>query len=181
MKKCLLVLMTMLAFGIARAEEPKKADSPKPDTKTDTGALTPEKLGAMLRDLGYEPKDVSVDKKKDIYEITTESNGWKVYITVSLSSDRTLLWLDVNFNPIANTEASPTAAWLKLLELSHENDPIHFTLDDKNRIHVAMPQDNHGITPVALRKTIENFDAVVRQTAPYWKADNFKPQPKPKS
>jgi hypothetical protein len=173
MKKFLLVLTAILAFGIARAEEPKTTETPKTEAKKDNNALTPEKLGAMLHELGYEPKDISLNNKKDIYTITTEKDNWKIYISVSLSNDLTTMWLDVNFHPLEDLKGVQTDAWLKLLELSHENDPIHFTLDAKKRIHVAMPRDNFGITPAVLRKEIEKFDATVRQTEPYWKTANF--------
>jgi len=178
MNKYILTLTALLTFGIAWADEPKKADAPQPAPKKDTGVVTPEKLGEMLRDLAYEPKDISVNNKKDNYEITTETNNWKLYISVSVSGDLTTLWLDVHFAPLTELDEAPTAALMKLLELSHDNDPIHFSLDEKKRIHVVMPRDNYGITPVVLRKEIEKFDATVRQTSQFWRSSNFKALPK---
>jgi uncharacterized protein (TIGR03067 family) len=168
-----------LALGVALALTAVASETPQPDPKKDDrGVLTPERLGEMLTDLAYEPKDISLNNKKDSYEIVTEQGNWKLFLSVSISTDRQVLWLDARFAPLANPDAAPAAAWLKLLELSNENDPIHFTIDNSKRVHISMPLDNFGITPVEMRKQIERFDAVMRKTEPYWKAANFNPLPK---
>ena len=178
MKKYVFVLTATLALTATPAGEAKQPETLKGDAKKVGGVLTPESLGEMLKDLAYEPEDVSLDKKKDAYKVTTERDGWKIFINVSLSADRTVVWFEAKFNPLADPDAAPAAAWLALLQLTDDHAPAHFTFDNKKRIRIKSPLYNHGITPGEMRRHIERFEATVRSTEPYWKAANFSALPK---
>ena len=57
-----------------------------------------------LKDLAYEPEDISKEKTKDFYKITTDRDGWKIFINISLSTDRTVVWFEVKFAPVAEPD-----------------------------------------------------------------------------
>ena len=136
--------------------------------------LTPEALAERLTDLGYEPKDVSAKKNKEVWQVVTERDNWKVYINVSLSTDRKYLWLELKTAPLTGPDQAPADVWLRLLELSYAHFPAQFsyTKEDK-RIHLWKPVLNHNLTPAKLRAEIDAFDAVARKTVDAWNPKNF--------
>jgi hypothetical protein len=147
----------------ARQDEAKKAAGQM---------LTPTGLGDLLRDLGYEPKEVG--KKKDIYDIVVERNNWKIFIRISLSGDRKNLWLDASTVTLKDPDSAAPAVWLKLLELNDEIIPARFSYDNKfKQIHLLKPLENQGITPARMRQEIDAFDSLMRRTEPAWAPKNF--------
>jgi hypothetical protein len=186
MTKHILTFALLLSAGVAAASPqpnlpevpaapttPAAATAPAQTSAADPIAITPEKLVSILADLGYEPKDVSLNGTKDYYQITSERNGWKLFITVSFSSDRSTLWLGVKFKQLDNTAAASPDSWLKLLELTNTYYPVHFALDETPRIHVWMAIPNAALDATELRTQIEYFDEVVRTTQPSWISANF--------
>lgn len=157
----------------APAASTAPAEPPSQPVEVASTAITPEKLGTMLADLGYEVKDISVDGKKDYYQIVSEREGWKIFITVSLSTDQTLVWLGVKFAPLPNAAAASPEAWLKLLELTQTHYPVHFALDETSRIRIWLPIENVEVDLNRLRTEIEGFDDVVRTSASHCAAANF--------
>ena len=127
--------------GVRQDEAPKKQAG---------GALTPEGLSAMLSGLAYAPKDVG--KNKDVYQIVVDRDDWKIFIQVSLSTDRKYVWLDAATKVLADPDKATPAAWLKLLALNDEIIPARFAFDKKHKqIHLLSPFDNRGVTPARLR------------------------------
>lgn len=150
-----------------QGEAPKKGD--------DKGALSPEGLGEMLRDLGYEPKDLG--KNKDRYQILVERDDWKVFLRVSLSGNRKYVWLDASTQALADPDAAPPAAWLRLLQLNDEIFPARFTFDKKaKQIRLLLPFENRGITPARMRQQLDSFDQILRRTEPDWDPKKFGPK-----
>lgn len=144
-----------------------------------SGVLTPEALGEMLTNLAYEPKDVSNNKTKDVYEIMTERDGWKIYPHISLSNDRTRIWFYIKTKPLPNPDEASGEAWLKLLETNVQISPAFFSYEEKTkRIYLWMAVENVDMTPVVMRRLIEQFDGIVRKTGDYWASRNFKATPK---
>jgi hypothetical protein len=167
MKRTLPVLTALLlavtAAPACQDQAPKKAGGE---------VLTPEGLGEMLNDLGLEPK--AAGKNKDIYDVAIEKENWKVFIRVSLSGDRKIVWLDSSTKVLTDPEAAKPAVWRKLLELNDEIIPARFSYDKKfKQIHLMRPLDNQGITPARMRQEIDAFDALMRRTEPAWNPKNF--------
>ena len=163
----------------ARADEPQKPDVTQSENQTkDKAVLTAAQLDAMLQGLGYETKDVSGNDSHNVFEISTEAEGWKILIMVSVSGDGSTIWFDSKFKPLSDVTQASAASWAKLLELSRTYNPAFFTLDKTGRIHVSATLDNFAVTPSMLRRELERFDSVVRKSYPHWKADCFTPAPK---
>jgi hypothetical protein len=176
MSRLVHLLVLLAAVSPAISQDSAKKDNPdKKDAAP--GALSPEGLGDLLRDLGYEPKDIS-EKKTGVWQITTDRNEWKLYIAISLSGNGKLLWFSVRFAALADPDSAPASAWLKLLELSEAYSPTHFSYDSgTKRIEVARPVPNERITSAELRKQLDSFDSTVRKTEPFWKSANFRASP----
>jgi hypothetical protein len=139
--------------------------------------LTPDELGKMLTNLALEPKDNSKDKNRDVYLVSIDHDGWKVPITVSLSTNRNVLWLEIKTPPLPTPGEAGADAWLRLLELSSESVPAHFAYDkESKRLHLYKPFPNQGWTPKRLREEIANFDSLVRRTVSAWDPKNFAPK-----
>jgi hypothetical protein len=179
MTKHFAFLALLLSAAVAAADppaDPKTPDAPMTPMAApaaDASAITPAQLGEMLNDLGYDVKDVSLDKKADSYTVTSDRDGWKLFINVSLSTDRQYVWFDVKFKPLADATVASPGAWLKLLDLTRQYHPVHFALDKSGRIHVSEGTPNVGLTADDLRKELDSFDDIVRHTQDAWKASAF--------
>jgi hypothetical protein len=125
--------------------------------------LMPSALGAMLRMMGYEPESSNVSEN---FTIRIMHNNWETVITVSVSPNRQILWLACAFT-IAEPDRTPNATWMKLLGENFNIGPAHFALQG-NVLQLQQPFDNRGVTPPRLRQQIEQFDAILRQTATLW-------------
>jgi hypothetical protein len=167
MKSIALVLVVLFLIPATLSAGQDEA-AKKPGSE----ALTPTGLGALLNDLGYEPKEAG--KKKDIYDIAVERDNWKIFIRISLSGDRKSIWLDASTVALKDPDAAKPAAWLKLLELNNEIVPARFSYDKKfKQLHLLKPFDNRGFTPARMRQEIDAFDALMRRTEPVWAPKNF--------
>jgi hypothetical protein len=163
-----IVLAVALALAVARAPIDPKQGAEK-------GVVTPEGLGEMLRDLGREPKEMGTDKNR--YQILIDRDDWKVFVRVSLSGNRKYVWLDASTQALADPDAAPPGAWLRLLHLNDEIFPARFTYDKKaKQIRLLMPMENRGITPARLRQEIDAFDQLFRRTEPDWNPKRFAPK-----
>jgi uncharacterized protein (TIGR03067 family) len=137
-----------------------------------TEAIGTDQLGKYLRSIGFEPKALS----PDVYQVTVEKDRWAVHVMLSLSADGHRIWLESKFAPIDQPERVPAAAWLRLLEANEKIGPAHFAFDKTdNRIHLYRSFDNRLVDANRIKKEIDQFDTVVRQTQDIWRGENFKP------
>ena len=160
------MLIVLLAFPVAgfALGDTEKPKSPEKD------ALDSERIGKLLKDLGYEPLSLS----ETVHQVSVSREGWKVHIMVSLTGEGDRLWLECKFAPIAQPQTVPASAWLKLLEENERISPAHFSFDKSDkRIHLYKAFDNVGITPARLKKELDAFDAIVRRTQNIWRIENF--------
>jgi uncharacterized protein (TIGR03067 family) len=173
MKLSIAALVLMFATtGFAVADEPVS----KIDAKT--APLTTETLGVMLTDLALEPRDVSQKKNKEVYGITTDRDGRKFNINISLSTDRTALWFELKVVAIPDSNADVGDAWFRLLAHNNNITPAYFTFNEREkRIYLMMTVANADLTPNRMRKLIDQFDGYVRLTAADWDPKNFRPVP----
>jgi hypothetical protein len=71
-------------------------------------------------------------------------------------------------------ERAPASALLALLRENWALAPAHFAFN-KDGLYLHRSLENRGLTPVRLRKEIDEFDALVRRTSPIWSKKNFAP------
>jgi uncharacterized protein (TIGR03067 family) len=166
MRNAMIVVLLALPVGWLAFGQPDKKDPPP------TGTLTSARLGKLLKDLGYEPSELSAE----VYQVSLDREGWKVHVMVSLTAGGDRVWFESKFAPIAQPEAVPASAWRKLLEENDRIGPAHFTFDKNDkRIHLYKSVDNVGLVPARLKKELDAFDATVRRTQAVWRAENFAP------
>jgi hypothetical protein len=180
MIKHILTFALLLSAGLAAAQTalppgvPAPPPPPAPAPVADPTAITPARLVELLTDLGYEPKEVSTDGKQDSYLITSEREGWKLPIGVSLSPDRSVLWVGATFEALSNPAAAAPSAWLKLLEATNQHQPIHFAINEQSRrVSLWLGFPNTHLDASFLREQLETFEDAVRTTHPYWKTEAF--------
>lgn len=166
MRNAMLVVLLAFPLGWLAFGQADKKDPPS------TGTLTSAQLGKLLKDLGYEPHELSAE----VYQVSIDREGWKVHVMVSLTASGDRVWFESKFAPIAQPEAVPASAWRKLLEENDRIGPAHFTFDKNDkRIHLYKGVDNVGMVPARLKKELDAFDATVRRTQAVWRAENFAP------
>jgi hypothetical protein len=134
--------------------------------------LNLDSLFQMLTNLAYEPRKAN----ETSYEVVISRDGWDIVLDLSFSGDKSNLWISAYFGnkePIAEVAA---ATWVALLRENWSVAPAHFALSNA-ALYLQRAVENQDITPVKLRKAIEQFDATVRRTVKVWSRDNFPPPP----
>lgn len=162
----------VLSAGPAQ-DTPKKAE-PK---KAEPARLTTEKLGAMLTDMGFEPKS----QDKQYYTVKVSVPDWESTVWLWVVSDREVR-LFAGIGLWAGFEDAPAGAWLKLLEANDALRPAAFALEAKRqRLTLSRPVPNADLTPAKLRKELTGFAELVKTNRDVWKATNFLPEVTPEA
>jgi hypothetical protein len=147
---------------------PKGAPAGIPSQQT--GPMTDEALLQMLRGLGYEPKISTLNNGGKMYEISVSRGGLTYSFNLSLSSDKTVIWIQVALARIPVENKVQSEAPLKILKLNDSSTgKAKFTIKKSGYLYLAMPLDNEGVTPARLRTAIEGLAGYAKNTAAYWK------------
>lgn len=147
---CALCLLGALAVAAVAAEAPARP--------------TPATLGAMLTDLGYEPREAGMTKTKDRWAVDVEIDGVNFDVEASLSADGTMLWLAAR---LATPVNPADATWLKLLGENGRITPALLSFDPSSRsINLRMAANAQQLTPVKLKAALDLFQGYLRRTAP---------------
>lgn len=126
--------------------------------------LTYPQLVAMLRGMGYEPKELSTDPAKPKSEVQTKTAKFNVPIAFEISPSGRFIWLTIK---LGDSGVSGDTA-IRILQRGASIQPTQFYLTSKNELMIAMPIDNRDVTPAYLRFVIEKLDADVDSTADLW-------------
>jgi len=132
--------------------------------------LKSTELKAMLSKMGYEMKEVG----DELYEVTVDRDNWQVFVTMSVSKDGKLVWLDCKFPELTSPDTAPGAAYLRLLQENANVAPNFFAFNKvDNRIHIYRALDNKNVTSGQVRREITQFDQTVRTTVDLWRPEAF--------
>jgi uncharacterized protein (TIGR03067 family) len=165
MRNAIIVVLLALPVGWLAFGQSKKEP-------TSTGSFSGKQMAGLLKDMGYEPQELS----DEVYQVSLERDGWKVHMMISLTKDGERFWLESKFAPIAEPDLVPAAAWRKLIEENERIGPAYFSFDKSDkRIHLYKSFDNVGLNPARLKKELDAFDATVRRTQTVWRVENFAP------
>jgi hypothetical protein len=166
-KLVLAAVLTIGLNGLVAADPmptvPSK-QAPEP-AKVTLSAITDEHLGQMLEGMGYEVKPGTYQGGGRYFDIQLSSK-FEYYVRFSLSPNKRVVWLAVT---LGDMPADVTAAQLQgLLQVVN-------TKTGKMQLHLAgktvkaeQPLDNIGVTPVRLRREIEDLVASLDGTADVW-------------
>jgi hypothetical protein len=161
-----------LAISGATLAQTGPAVNPNP-TNTGTPAkdvLTKENLATFLRGLGYQVEAKTDANGALICYVKIQRDGWNFTVEVQFSKDMKHIWLDCPLgNPIAaNAQLSP-AKLLKLLELTHQYGPTHFSFrTGDRRLCLSHTFANQGMTPDAFKNILDRLLKQVKDSYPEW-------------
>jgi hypothetical protein len=123
--------------------------------------VTNSNLKTTLENMGFEAKELSANN----YEISVNLS-YKVYMAVALSPDESRIWLTTFFYDKSLSTYS-SEKLIKLLQSNWTTGVSFFALDS-TKLKMTRPIENRNVTPVLLRKEIENHARNVESTEALW-------------
>jgi hypothetical protein len=135
-----------------------------------SGVLTNTNLAEFLKGLGHKVEVKTFADGTVKCFLTISRDGWKYVVEVDLSQGKSHIWLTCPLgNPIAaNAQLSP-AKLLKLLELTHQYGPAHFSFRTSDRrLCLSIAVANQGMTADAFKNVLDNLLKKVKDSYPEW-------------
>jgi uncharacterized protein (TIGR03067 family) len=143
----------------------------EPETQPPAGGFTVAKLKEAIGKLGYDLMPHSTD---EIFWISVNREKTAFSVRVSLSSDRTNLWMTTPLNDLSESHMTNQEAIRRLLQENETIGPARFSfLEAEKNLRLQRPTPNRDMSAVKLRKEIESFDALARKTKPLWLREAF--------
>jgi hypothetical protein len=168
---CLLSLG--LPAGVARGDDPlKKSEGSVENSKPSGTTLTDESLKTLLERMGYEFEPIKSTSGLTMYRVKFEQSNWTYTMYVSLSGDKSMVWLATPLIELPAGDKVPEAILEKLLQKTDELGPCHFSLKGR-RVYLNLPLENRNITPARLRQALDTMATNVKETAPYWTVEKW--------
>jgi hypothetical protein len=143
------------------------------------GALTDGDLVAMLRNLGYEPKEMKAGTAS-YYRVATTFDSRTWYVDFELSPNKKFVWISFWMNALPVGQRVPADVMERMLDANQRYGPAHFRYSPTSRvISVGMALGNRGLTQAELRYQIDYFVDTLRQTQSLWNSALWAPAPAP--
>jgi hypothetical protein len=124
-------------------------------------------LRAMIVGLGFEVKDLSTEVGKEKYELVVVSGGYNVPIGAELSPSRSYIWFTASLGQV-----NEKTKWEQLLRANGKIQPTQFYVTSSNFLMIGLTVENHGVTPVWLKKSIDKVASDTASQAAAWRSDN---------
>jgi hypothetical protein len=177
-------LVACTGIAMSRADQPapeKKTGEPKPIAPAAAAQppLTDESLLTMLKNMGYTPEVEKTLNGRNCYKLSIDRAGLTYAINISLSGDKTRLWINAWLSDVPEKEPISADRLLDLLEGNWTYGPAHFRYYSKFRmLNLGLGVDNHDITPSVLREQLETFSNTLTKSEPLWNVKKWKPTDK---
>lgn len=174
------IALAALAFGLAGAGI--QAGDKKEKTKLPAGAIDDDVLKDRLENLGYEPKPSKSTAGSAMYLLDFERDNFRYVFYVSLSSDKSRLWMSAALRKLPDAKDVRKDILEKILLKNDEIGPTHFTLRKNRFLYLELALDNRDLTSKRLRKEIDEFSVNLRNTQSLWdptkypKVEDSKPE-----
>jgi hypothetical protein len=132
--------------------------------------LTDDQVGALLKSMGYEPETYNNDLGGHYFVVKLERSGWKVAMSVSVSQDRTFIWISTPVIEIPDVSKVSVPALLKIMEQNYVLGPSFFSFRPAagSRLYFSTPIPNRVVTPAVLRSNIDQLVTTVQSTFSLW-------------
>lgn len=137
------------------------------DAQTGTAQLDYAGLKSMVKNMGYEPKDLDKTPGKEVAEFTVKGPKLTLYITTEVSSSKSYVWLTVSFGKTSEIK-NFSARLENLLKENAMIQPGQFFISKGGYLKYALPLENRGIDAALLRKRIDKVVEDVEDTAGVW-------------
>jgi hypothetical protein len=133
-----------------------------------TAPLDYAALGAELQQLGVNPQD-----QKTFYQLavkaTLDSTDYTFPITVSLSTDKSVVWVLCNLVQADKNGTPPADTLMALLSANNQMGISSFALADNHMLMLQAPFTNLGVTSQVMGANLKSFFANLKATQPVWK------------
>ncbi len=120
-------------------------------------------LKAMVDGLGYETKNIGSEVGKEKYEFKVKTEGFDVPMAAEISPSKNYIWLTANLG--ATSEKTKYEA---ILRANGAVQPTQFYVNSKGLLMVAIPIENHGVTPAWMKKCIDKLGNDLTDQAEAW-------------
>lgn len=190
-KRTSWLMAAVLAAGLtvvtlsARAQPPPTPAPPPPlppIVQPVARQLTLEELGSMLDMLGYSPKPYNnKDGKLAGYDLEFPFADWTMRMSVSLSFNKTNIWVNTNIQTLTDLAAVRVEGLLKLLAENNKVWPayVYYTEGTRPALRLALPIPNSNVTAAVLRTKINDFSNNIKRLIILWKSFQTAPAPLP--
>lgn len=153
-------VLPIVATGVIGSFAVQSAETP----------LTAKELREVLVGLGYEVKDLSTEAGKEKYEILTKTDSFNVPMGAEISPSKSYIWLTVYLGADADTRKHRD-----ILKQNGLVQPSQFYVTKSDKLMVALPVENRGMTPAYLKDKISKLVGDVESSATVWQAGSPPP------
>jgi hypothetical protein len=145
-----------------------RGDATAPPAAPSAG-ITLESLKAMIEGLGYEPKLNTFADGSQNCEVAFPRGTWSIYVNMSLSPDKSNLWMTVLLTSVPDPAKASGAAVLSLLEKEDAVWPGYITYySGPKTLWLSRPMKTDALKPAMLRSNLESMADSIIATAPQW-------------
>lgn len=155
----LILAFATLSLGYTQpAPIPPKADPAAP--------IDDNRLGEMLEGLGLEITRGSYESGAAYFDAKLTTQDYTFPVRISLSSNKRVIWLSVNLREIPSD--TPAERLRGLLEaINTKTGKMQFRLVG-NELKANQPLDNAAVTPVRLRREVNELTTTLQDTFRIW-------------
>lgn len=150
MRSQLLASLALTSFGVIAAQPAAKDDS----------RWDGPRLKQCLTDLGYEPKELSADKKWEV-KVTTEK--FNIPVSTELSTSGNYIWLTAFLGAAPTDETAG-----KLLRRNFKIQPSQFYVTDKGNLLIGLACENRAMSNAIMRKALDKLCGDVASSSEDW-------------
>jgi hypothetical protein len=133
-------------------------------------------LKTMLDGMGLdEVKENKNDKGEVVsYSVNIQRAPWTFWISVSLSPDKTNVWLNAWLSKVPDPGNVPPKVLLGLLAANEKIWPAYFIYSETwTQFRLSMPVPNRDVKAKDLRKQLDLTCSMIQEYAPLWNPEKW--------
>jgi hypothetical protein len=133
------------------------------ETQSETERLDAAGLKKLVTGLGYEAKDIVTEVGKEKFSVDIATTGFNVPVGVEIAPSKNYIWLTANVG-----KADAATKYEAMVKQNSKIQPSFFYVTDSGTMMVGLPVENHGVTPVWMKKCIDKLANDVSNSASVW-------------
>jgi hypothetical protein len=187
--KSVALALPALALGLAASfawangdgKSDKAKEPAKVEIKQRADLLTHESLKEKLEGLGFEAKLIKSKGGTPMYLLDFSRGDFRYVFYVSLSTDKTRLWLSSALRPLPAGKDLRPDILEKILARNNEMGTTFFSVGADRYLYLQQGVDNRAFTTIQLRKLIDEFAGNMRSTEHLWSPAKYPKLEAPKA
>ena len=158
--------------SVDTSKRPTENSADTPLTKaTDAGELS-----RMLRQAGFEPKEVG----SSVVTTKKQAGDWNFPVVLTISDDAEQMGIVLLLSTAKEQQPIPNDKLLGLLEANRKFHPAYFAYSTKHRrFELYRVLKNQQVTSDAIRNEIDRLTQIAQETQDLWNLDSSGSSPKP--